>query len=560
MKSLPRILATLALGALGALGCQTVLGIHDVSRDPAEGSGGASGTASAAPDGSGGQGGKAEGGFTFAINAATVKVPYDGLSFLDIEVIRLGGFDSPIDVSVQGAPPGLVAKPLTIPAGSSAGKLEIGATTTLVLGTSFVLSLIATSGTRTQLASAPALVTGKPGTLDTAFGQAGIAAGPTSTGGLAFHDIREVAQGKILVGGVNMSKLGGFSMQALRLLPDGTLDTTFNGTGIVTSSYCMCTNAPQEIHGVAREVDGLMLFVGSGHKGSGFTEDIASLRLRDDGAFDVIQGDGGKNLADLGGEEHVTAVGLTTDQRIVVAGARDSQLFVARVFDRYGDIDTKFANPNGWLALDLGGTPSSATSLAIDATGRIVVTGWVETPAERDAVLVRLTPSGALDPTFGAGGVVKLPREGVQQAGAVALQPDGRIVIVAETNERGVRELLLLRFLDSGAPDPAFGMSGQVFASLGNSQDTSLDLALLLDGRILAAGNGAIGGVPGPVVARFLPDGTPDPTFGTAGVQPLFVGAEGALQSVTLTSDGKLLIAGVRESYPFKGYVARLWN
>jgi hypothetical protein len=82
----------------------------------------------------------------------------------------------------------------------------------------------------------------------------------------------------------------------------------------------------------------------------------------------------------------------------------------------------------------------------------------------------------------------------------------------------------------------------------------------LADGRIVLAGNGTLAGATGPVFARFLADGSTDPTYGTSGEQTLYVGAEGAIHAMTVASDGTLLIAGSKGSYPFHSYIARLWN
>jgi uncharacterized delta-60 repeat protein len=555
------VVAMLTGGALGVLGCQVVLGIHDVSRDPTGGD--SAGNGGAGPDG-GGQGGNAQGSFTFAIKTTRVNVPYGGLNYVDVEATRIGGFDSAIDVSVQGAPAGLVAKPLTIASGSTTGKLEVGAEATLVLGTAFELSLLATSGGLTQTAKVPAVVTGKPGTLDESFGQGGITAGPSNSGYVALNDIREVAEGKILVGGVSGTKLGGGTLEGMRLLASGAVDTSFNGTGFVQQNFCGCTKGQGGALGVAREIDGLVIFVGWGNAGTGKTDDIYLFRYRDNGALDGIQSDNGINFIDLGGNEDVLAMELAKKTgAIVVSGAKDSQVFVAQMFDRYSSLDTQgFATPSGWLAPDVGATTSGGDALAIDAMGRILVAGWAESSGDEDVLLFRLTQAGALDATFGTAGVVKVALPGSQRASAVIVEPDGGILVAADTSDGTTRQLLLQRFVSSGALDPAFGDGGQVLAPLGGDVYNSrpVRMARLLDGRIVVAGTGAIEGTKGPVLERFLPDGSPDPTFGSGGAEVLFVGNEGQAHAIALTTEGKLLVAGSRESYPFKGYVARVWN
>src|SRR5262249_5585877 len=105
-----------------------------------------------------------------------------GTNYVNVEVTPSGGFDAAVTVMPQGAPSGLMTMPLTIPAGSATGKLQVGAGTTLTLGTTFQLTLAATSGTITHTATVPATVTGKPGDFDMSFGSGGIVMGPTCMG------------------------------------------------------------------------------------------------------------------------------------------------------------------------------------------------------------------------------------------------------------------------------------------------------------------------------------------------------------------------------------------
>src|SRR6185312_17309273 len=83
------------------------------------------------------------------------------------------------------------------------------------------------------------------------------------------------------------------------------------------------------------------------------------------------------------------------------------------------------------------------------------------------------------------------------------------------------------------SPDPDWGLFHGVTAWM----------VQLLDGRLVVAGNGNIGGVTGPVLARFATDGSPDPTFGTNGELAVFGGTDHYLSAMSLTSDGKLLLA-----------------
>jgi uncharacterized delta-60 repeat protein len=163
---------------------------------------------------------------------------------------------------------------------------------------------------------------------------------------------------------------------------------------------------------------------------------------------------------------------------------------------------------------------------------------------------------GALDPTFGKGGVVggTLSIFDGGQSHAVALQPDGRIIAAGGSQNDGVlgyrlapvtSQFALARFMPDGSLDPTFGSGGRVIASLGQTLGTIQAIALQPDGKIVTAG------FAGPdtknthfAVERFNPDGTPDATFGTDGITVTPFTTTDDATSVALQPDGKIVAAG----------------
>ncbi|MGK3996786.1 hypothetical protein [Sorangium sp. So ce1024] len=139
-----------------------------------EGAGGQAGhgsttTTSTGGDGGGGTGGAGGGGgsgggtdaaadFALLVVPATVDIPYDGMTSVELSIQRINGFDEPIDVIVNAPPEGLVVTPLEIPPGASSSALEVGASGALTVGTTFNLAIVGRSGDLLRFAAVAATV------------------------------------------------------------------------------------------------------------------------------------------------------------------------------------------------------------------------------------------------------------------------------------------------------------------------------------------------------------------------------------------------------------------
>lgn len=143
-------------------------------------------------------------------------------------------------------------------------------------------------------------------------------------------------------------------------------------------------------------------------------------------------------------------------------------------------------------------------------------------------------PDG-LDPTFGIDGKVTATLYG--GAHAMELQRDGRAVVV------GNRQLA--RYLPDGSPDASFGSDGIVELQLPGWTLDMKGLALDDDGTIVAVGAARMGNAHDWMVARVLPDGTPDPTFGVDGFATLdFLGSTDIAYDVGILDDGSIVVGG----------------
>jgi uncharacterized delta-60 repeat protein len=242
-------------------------------------------------------------------------------------------------------------------------------------------------------------------------------------------------------------------------------------------------------------------------------------------------------------------------RRRVVAHARVEQLEDRRLLNA-ADLVPGFGI-GGVVTTTLPGTDgSSASDLLVQPDGKVVVVGSGTTPDGNDFALVRYNANGSLDRSFGTGGQVQTPFPGTGGATAMsaALEPDGKIVVAGDAFPAGGSSgigVALARYNADGALDPSFGDHGLVVAPLG---DYVTGVALDGQGRILIWGQGPQAYTS---LVRFEADGQLDPTFGVGGLagSDLYESPVGSSpRSVAVEPDGRIVVAGSIYSVASGGY------
>ncbi len=244
---------------------------------------------------------------------------------------------------------------------------------------------------------------------------------------------------------------------------------------------------------------------------------------------------------------------LQSDGKIVQAGsvliANNADFVVARL-NADGSPDVTFGN-QGIVRTPIdvvAGGDDEATAVTVGTNGTILVGGWAEGASQQyQWVIVRYTAAGALDQTFGNGGIGVLDlggwsnyRNGVRD---LVLQPDGKIVAVGITAPYWTA----LRLTPSGALDSSFGTGGVVRTEPGDLANWAMSVALLPDGRIVAGGFATYLSPPDRfVLVQYLPNGAYDTSFGTNGVVVTPGPADARINDVLRLPDDKLLVAGVQ--------------
>ena len=178
------------------------------------------------------------------------------------------------------------------------------------------------------------------------------------------------------------------------------------------------------------------------------------------------------------------------------------------------------------------GRPAVARGVAMGADAFVVGTAGLG--ADADLVLARYDVHGALVPTFGHSGTVVADLSGGGADAAYAVRgsrnPTGAFVLVG----RAGGAALVARFLPDGTWDPTFGVGGRVLLDLTAGDDVAYGLDIWLDGGILVSGAAGAGGF----VARLSKDGVLEPTFGAGGVVTADLGPGGAFTSVSRSQAG----------------------
>jgi uncharacterized delta-60 repeat protein len=247
-------------------------------------------------------------------------------------------------------------------------------------------------------------------------------------------------------------------------------------------------------------------------------------------------GDGGRVSTSLGGEGEGEGVVIQPDGTIVTAGRAATPSGFDFALTRHDDA----GGLEGITTTDLGTQDDEASAVALTPDGGLVAAGrTLSGPVDYDVALVRYRPDGSVDTGFAGHGIVKTDVAGSGDvAQDVAVQPDGKIV-VAGSSASGVLadgDVLLARYLPDGRPDPGFGGGdGIVTTDLGTRADGARALVVRPDGTIVVAGTAG----EDVALVRYLADGTPDgaPTISD-------FGSDDVADGVALAPDGSILVAG----------------
>ncbi len=315
------------------------------------------------------------------------------------------------------------------------------------------------------------------------------------------------------------------------------LDPSFGDNGIVTTTVQTIDRGSAMI----RQADGKILVAGNTRQTYNYPDDHLLLRYLPDGTLDTNFGNNGVVTTSVGASYETSGgVVVQPDNKIVTVGysAEQNELTVIR-YNEDGSLDNSFGQGSvAGVATHKVGTYSYGNSLTLQSDNKIVAVGEALVNGIRTMLVVRFLENGVLDPSFGTQGIVTATIAAKNSATDIAIQDDNKIVVTGYTGDSNGKAVLL-RYTPDGKLDSTFGNAGIIVAGFGSKSSFNA-VAIQDNGKIIAAGsinqNYAI-------IARYNVDGTLDTTFSDDGYVTSTVPKTWALD-VALFDDGAIGITG----------------
>ena len=350
--------------------------------------------------------------------------------------------------------------------------------------------------------------------------------------------------GKLVAAGLSTRKGRAFALA--RYTRDGELDRSFGRGGKILTPFGAPSYAGA--NSVVIAPGGKIVAGGYGYVRSPTVSDFVLARYTAAGRLDRTFGEGGKVVTPAG--RGLQALTLQPDGKIVAVGATHEWRFAVVRYTRGGAFDQSFGR-GGSVATDFGArSRSSAEAVAIQPNGRIVVAGYTFRGTKTNFAVARYQANGALDRSFGSGGrVVTEVGEGFSEASAIVIRPDGRLVVAGDAG--------LVGYDSNGELDSTFGLEGIAVPKAGQPSA----LAIQRDRKLVTAGahRGGRHGYVAFALSRFLEDGSADESFGRGGWLRTEIQTQAVANAVVVRPDGKIVAAGTAggRDFALAGYTSR---
>lgn len=390
---------------------------------------------------------------------------------------------------------------------------------------------------------------GQVGDLDIGFGNDGIIVQDAGSDLETANAVAIQADGKIVVAGMWKGQAA-FETILLRYNGDGSLDADFGTGGIVITDT---TDAIGYLtFGIATQPDGKILAAGQAIDSAGIR--LMLLRFNTDGALDDGFGTGGVALVDADGDlSSGYGVAVQPDDKILVSGysndgLRDNMTIVR--FNPDGMLDPSF-DEDGIVVTNIDNNGSRGYTVHLTPEGKIVVGGRMTNSSTTNIAVLRYNLDGSLDVSFSEDGIATTYIASVSDIFlpvGTAIQPDGKLLVTTNSFVNNLNEgFALLRYNTDGSLDSQFGDNGKMLTVIG-AFDIGRAVAVQPDGNIVVAGYSYTSPqAVDMVLLRFDANGELDTQFGIEGLGLIIsdINSQADIATaMTLQSDGKIVLTG----------------
>ncbi|MEZ5425082.1 MAG: delta-60 repeat domain-containing protein [Pyrinomonadaceae bacterium] len=333
-----------------------------------------------------------------------------------------------------------------------------------------------------------------------------------------------------------------FTLNLIILAAAGDLDPTFDSDGVV---FTAVSSGNDEANSMV--IDSAGRIVVAGYSDNGSDNDFAVVRYNTDGSLDTSFDSDGIVTTDFNSNQDLAnSVAIDSQGRIVVAGLSNNQFAIVR-YNADGSLDTTF-DSDGKVRTSVGSNTSKGNSVAIDVNDKIIVAGEVLNSGERDFAVVRYNTDGSLDTGFDTDGIVftDINSNSNDEGYAVAIDSAGKIVVSGRTFITGSNtDIAIVRYNSDGSLDTSFDTDGIVITDFNGTGtfEQANDVVIDANNKIVVGG-GVNNAGSNFMLARYNTDGSLDTSFDTDGFQTVDFGGPDSGRSIAIDSNGRIIVGG----------------
>ncbi len=396
------------------------------------------------------------------------------------------------------------------------------------------------------------------GLLDKTFGVGGIVQNGANTLKDLYAAVLQ-PDGKIIAAGYSNPFKKIFTLT--RLNTDGSLDNSFGTNGVVTTDVTPGTSLDSQANALLLQPDGKIIAVGYGKKAGAPPRKtvFALVRYNQNGSLDTTFNGTGIVTTDInpGTSSDALAALLQPDGKIIAAGyspVGGPQVFTLARYNTDGSPDRTFGTTNSGIVTTTTLTGSQIRAALLQPDNKIIALGSTVIDGHTNFALVRYNSNGSVDSTFNNGNPVTTDlAPGLDsEINAAVLQSNGAIVAggYAQINTGGGVDNIfsLARYTTNGSLDTKFGSEGIVMTNVLNASESALQALLSQPDDTIVAGGYVLFNATNRTFALvcYNTDGSLNQNFGTGGtvVTDIIPGIDNILQALLLQPDNKILAVG----------------